>query len=124
MLAREGQRKLLVGVVAVRSRDEVLAPDAEHRVAQPLRAKEPAPRERSDFRLVLAPQVRRALRRSARRRMIHPLIGLCLLPCSLLAVRAGEQGARLAGRDGRRPGALRRPSLPAISARESRAFSP
>jgi hypothetical protein len=67
-LARERQRDLLVGMVAVARRDEVLATHGQHRPAEPLGAKEPAPPELPDLRLPLTPQVVVALDRRARRR--------------------------------------------------------
>ncbi len=68
LLAREGQRDLLVGVVPVRAGDEVLAAHDEHGSAEPLRAKEPGPGELRRLRFPLPPQLLLGLDRPARRR--------------------------------------------------------
>ena len=71
--ARERQGDLFVGVVAVGSRNEVLATHGEHRRAEPLGTKEPAPLELRDLLLALPSEVLVALDRRARRRNEPPV---------------------------------------------------
>src|SRR6266498_2398250 len=67
-LAWEREGDLFVGVVPVARRDEVLTTHGEHRPAEALGAKEPAPLELPDLRFPLPPQILVALDWLARRR--------------------------------------------------------
>src|SRR4029453_12227098 len=67
-LAWEREGDLFVGVVPVARRDEILTTHGEHRPAEALGAKEPAPLELPDLRFLLPPQILVALDWLARRR--------------------------------------------------------